>query len=314
MNKNALVAKATRMFYKTKAQAIKHGPAILIGAGIAGVVASTVMACKATLKVNDVIAQAKVDLDNIHETAANEELNEKYTEEDAKKDITNVYLKTGVSVAKAYAPAVAVGAISIGCILKSHDILHKRNISLAAAYTTLYNSFKDYRKQTKERFGEAVDRELKYHIHNEKVDQVTVDENGKEKKNKVITPVSDMQGTEGYSEYARFFDETSRYWKKNSEYNLTFLLQTQAHANEILKSRGHLFLNEVYRMLDIPETLAGQSVGWVYNYDGNANGDNYVDFGIYEVHRKTNREFVNGYERTIILDFNVDGDVLSCLA
>ena len=117
-----------------------------------------------------------------------------------------------------------------------------------------------------------------------------------------------IEGIEGYSDYARFFDDSCRDWKKNPEFNLMFLRAQQNYANDLLISRGHLFLNEVYDMLDIPRTKAGQVVGWVYNPE-NPVGDNYVDFGIYDIRRQENRDFVNGYERSILLDFNVDGNI-----
>ena len=85
-----------------------------------------------------------------------------------------------------------------------------------------------------------------------------------------------------------------------------FLRAQQQYANDKLIAQGHLFLNEVYDMLGLPRTKAGAIVGWVYD-DNNAVGDNFVDFGIYDVHRETARDFVNGYERSILLDFNVDG-------
>lgn len=111
------------------------------------------------------------------------------------------------------------------------------------------------------------------------------------------------------SQYARFFDEACPAWTKNSEYNLSFLKLQQQYANDILKSKGHIFLNDVYDMLGMPRTKAGQVVGWVYN-ETNPVGDNYVDFGIFEEH---NRKFVNGYETSILLDFNVDGCILEVL-
>lgn len=111
------------------------------------------------------------------------------------------------------------------------------------------------------------------------------------------------------SEYARFFDDTCKGWMKDSEYNLTFLKLQEQHATELLKARGYLFLNEVYDMLGIPRTKAGQVVGWVYD-DKNPVGDNYVDFGIFT---ERNSKFVNGHERTILLDFNVDGCIIEQL-
>ena len=118
-----------------------------------------------------------------------------------------------------------------------------------------------------------------------------------------------------YSQYARFFDETSPYWYKNSgnrsndgpEMNLFFLRAQQNYANELLKHRGYLFLNEVYDMLGMPRTKAGQIVGWIYK-ENNTDGDNYVDFGIYKTEK--NAKFVNGFENSILLDFNVDGAII----
>lgn len=113
------------------------------------------------------------------------------------------------------------------------------------------------------------------------------------------------------SQYAKFFDECSKYWEKDPEISLLFLKQQEAYASALLKSRGHLFLNEVYDMLGLPQTKAGQLVGWIYD-DKKPIGDNYVSFGIYNDF-VGNRNFINGYERTILLDFNVDGEIFGIL-
>ena len=91
-----------------------------------------------------------------------------------------------------------------------------------------------------------------------------------------------------------------------------YLRRQQDYANELLKAKGHLYLNEVYDILGLPRSKAGQIVGWVYD-EKNPIGDNYVDFGIYEQNRAKNRDFVNGYEKTILLDFNVDGNILDLM-
>lgn len=109
-----------------------------------------------------------------------------------------------------------------------------------------------------------------------------------------------------YSIYARIWDDGCNGWSKDPEYNLIFLKQIQTYANELLRSRGYIFLNEVYDMLGIPRTKAGQTVGWVYN-EKNPIGDNHVDFGIFDTDSIQNRDFINGYARTVVLDFNVDG-------
>ena len=286
----------------------KHSPEILVATGVVGTVASTIMACKATTKVSDILEDTKSQVDQVHTVLDDRNISEdKYSQEDAKKDLAIVYVQSGVKLVKLYAPAVALGVLSLGCILTSNNILRKRNVALAAAYTAVDHGFKEYRGRVVERFGEAVDHELKYNIKAKKITETVVDEEtGKEKKVKKTIDVVGDPST--YSDYARFFDELCPMWEKDPEYNLIFLKAQQNYANDLLRSRGHLFLNEVYDMLGIPRSKAGQVVGWVYD-ENNPVGDNYVDFGIYDVNRENNRDFVNGYERSILLDFNVDGNI-----
>lgn len=287
----------------------KHSPEILIVAGVVGTVVSTVMACKATTKAGDILDEAKEDINKVHECSSNEDLIEEYTPEDTKKDLTLIYVQTGIKFAKLYAPSVALGVISLGSIIASNNILRKRNVALAAAYATVDKGFKKYRDRVVERFGNEVDHELRHNIKAKKIDKIIVDDKGKEKKVKEEVQVVDSILDE-YSDFARFFDDGCTGWEKDSEYNLMFLRAQQQYANDLLVANGRLFLNDVYEMLGIPKTKAGQVVGWVYNPgDKDHMGDNYVDFGIYDVHKQKNRDFVNGYERTILLDFNVDGNV-----
>ena len=91
-----------------------------------------------------------------------------------------------------------------------------------------------------------------------------------------------------------------------------YLRHQQNYANELLRSRGYVFLNDVYDMLGIRRTKAGQIVGWVYD-EKNPNIDNYIDFGIYNVHYEGARDFVNGFECSILLDFNVDGPIIDLI-
>ncbi len=306
MKKAELMTTLSSSFNKMGFKLKKHSPEILVVAGVVGTVVSAVMACKATTKVSDILEKTKEDINSIHNCAANESLAEEYTPEDVKKDLAIVYVQTGVKLAKLYAPAVALGALSLGSILASNNILRQRNVALAAAYATVDKGFKEYRNRVVERFGEEVERELRHNIKAKKIEKIVVGEDGKEKKVKETIQVAEDPNT--YSDYARFFDDGCTGWEKDSEYNLMFLRAQQHYANDKLRANGCLFLNEVYDMLGIPRTKAGQVVGWVYDAE-NPIGDNYVDFGIYNVHRETVRNFVNGYERTILLDFNVDGNI-----
>ena len=200
--------------------------------------------------------------------------------------------------------------MSITSILVGHNILRKRNLALAAAYTAIDTSFKAYRGRVVERFGKELDKELRYNIKAKEVEETVIDE--KTGKEKVVKKTIAVVDPNEYSDYARFFDDGCNGWSKDPEFNLMFLKQQQSYANDLLKTRGHLFLNEVYDLLGIQRTKAGNIVGWIYD-EKNPVGDNFVDFGIYDINRPKNRDFVNGYERTIILDFNVDGDILSLM-
>lgn len=305
MKNTKFITKLTNSINKAGFKLKKHSPEILIVAGVVGTVTSAVIACKATTKLNSVVNRAQEEIESIHDCANNEKMIDEYSQEDAVKDLAIVYIQTGIKVAKLYAPSVILGALSISGIIMSNNILRERNLAIAAAYATIDKTFKGYSNRVVERFGEEVDRELKYNINTKTVEEIILDpDTGKEQKTveKEIKTVA-MDGVSGY---ARFFDESCPYWDKDSEYNHMFLRAEQSHANDLLKANGYLFLNEVYKRLGLAESKAGQVVGWVYDPD-DKNRDNYVDFGIYDANRERNRAFVNGDERSILLDFNVDG-------
>lgn len=284
----------------------QHSPEILVVGGVVGVVASGVMACKATVKALPVIEESKRKLDILHEAMeAPEALPENVTVQDCKDDTVKVLAHTTIDLAKLYLPSFAVGVVSITAILAGHNITRKRNVALAAAYAGVDRAFKDYRGRVIERFGEDLDRELRFNIKEKEIEETVVNEDGTES-----TVTKTVQVVEDYdnSDYAKFFDAASRNWTKNAEFNLKFLKKCQAMANDKLKADGYLYLNDVYKMLDIDTTEAGKVVGWVYDEE-NPIGDNFVDFGIYNLYKEANRAFVNGYEPVILLDFNVDGNL-----
>lgn len=309
MNKTEIIAKMTRTFNRTGLQLKKHSPEILMTVGVIGVVASGVMACKATLKVQDIVDDAKQKIDTIHVVSNDPEMSDKYSEEDSKKDMAIVYTQTAVKFIKLYGPSVALGVASLGCMIGSNRILNKRNVALAAAYTAVDKSFKEYRGRVIDRFGKQLDKELKYGIKAQEIEEVSVDEKGKETVKKSTVEVMDPNC---YSQYSIVFDDGNTGWDPDPELTKYFLIQQQNWANERLKARGHLFLNEVYDMLGVKRTKAGAQVGWVYDEKNNT-GDNYVDFGIFDINKPKACDFVNGLEKVIILDFNVDGVILDLI-
>ena len=308
MTRTDFINGVTRTFYKGAFFVKKHSPEMLVIGGTIGLVVGAVAACKATLKVDEVTAKAKEDVEKIHEatekgvTAAGEE----YTLEDSKKELAIVYIRTGVEFAKLYAPAIIIGGASIACILAGNNLFKKRNAAIAAAYATIDNSFKEYRSRVIERFGKDLDRELKYDIKAVEVEETVVNEDGSEQ---TVTRTVHRVDPSTISDYARVYHEGNVGWSKDPEFNLMFLKSQQEYCTKILQTRGYLYLNEVYELLGFPKTAAGQTIGWIYD-EKFPMGDNFVDFGIYNIDRERNCAFINGEERNILLEFNVHGNIV----
>ena len=282
----------------------KFSPEIMLVSGIVGVVTGTVIACKATLKVEEIQEKHEDELDKI-ETAwtrvENGEIAGLYSESDYKKDKLIVRTKLTVDIVKLYTPAVIVSTISIGLLIGSHGIMKKRNIAVVAAYKAIEEGFNAYRKRVIDDYGEDVDYMYRNGLETTKikVDAYTDADGVKHKSEEktVLTNVNDP------SMYAKFFDESCTQWTKDAQYNYMFINAQQRYYNNLLLARGHVFLNEVYDGLGLERTTAGAAVGWVLGQ-----GDSHIDFGIFDTdgHPKK-RDFVNGLERSILLDFNVDG-------
>jgi hypothetical protein len=200
--------------------------------GVVGIVTSTVMACKATLKAEDVIEEAEEKIKKIHQAreiasaavAEGEEIGVvKYTEEDYKKDMTIVYVQTGWNFTKLYAPAVTIGIAGIACILGAHGIMKKRNLALVAAYKAIEESFSSYRKRVVKELGMEKDREFRYGTTKVDVTKLAYTEENGVVHPEESTTVEVIDTTNQPSQYARFFDESSSQWSKTPEYNLTYI-------------------------------------------------------------------------------------------
>lgn len=290
----------------------KHSPEIMVTIGAVGTVGAAIMACYATTKLPDTLDKCKERKEKLEEFKQQaEETKEEgvevtYDVAQYRKDCAKLYLNNAWDVVKLYGPAFCVEAGSLALIFTSNSIHRKRTASLAAAYATIDSMFKEYRKNVVDTFGEDIDHDMRYGIKHEKVEVTETDAKGKEHKRKAKVDVIDKENPL-ISDYAKFYDESCKGWDKNAEYNMMTLKANQAHCNNILRSEGYLFLNDVYKIIGINPTIAGQSVGWIYDPD---DPKSYVDFGIYSTNR-ANRRFVNGLEPVILLDFNVQGDILN---
>lgn len=283
----------------------KNSPTILVVAGGIGMVVSAVFACKKTLTIKEKLAEPADDLK--HARICHDELDEDdYSLKDYRSDITRAYGKIALVCAKEYGPSIILASASLGMIFASHGILRQRNAGIAAAYSLMQQGYGEYRKRVRDELGEDIDRHFLYGTNDEDVEFIENDEHGNEKKVKKNASISDDPKNKVISPYAKFFDESSREWDPDPNYNLNFLLNLQEQMTWMLQSKGHLFLNEVYDALGIPRTPEGCVVGWLYEPDW---GCDHVDFGIHNIYSRPNRAFVNGQEANILLDFNVYGNI-----
>ena len=274
---------ATRIIGRTSLVISKHAPTILTVAGTAGFIGTTVLASKATLKLEETVAEEASLLVKVHEAQEEGKLSDK----DATHDKVVLYTRMATKLGKLYAPALILGTASIAALATGHGIMLKRNASLAAAYAAVDQAFKSYKKKVEAKFGkDAVLEAISVPTEELVVDGETTES---------VLKYGDT------SPYGVIFDETNHNWSADEDLSALHLKCQQQYANDILQTRGHIFLNEVYKMLGFPHTPAGAITGWV-----KGNGDNFVDFNIHD--GLFEGEDANGRLVTKwALDFNVDG-------
>ena len=280
----------------------KASPEIMLAGGIIAGVATVVTACIATKKVIEekVVETAHKDLDDIQLGIEDGNGNIIDDPKEKKKMSFRVYRKLIFNMAKAYGIPAFLLLLSVGLILGSHGVLKKRYVSTTLAYKALDEAFKDYRKRVKDAVGE--EKEMHFFNGTEECGEVTViDENGDSHTEK------DVQKVHPKKNAPYEFDWNARTapgnWEANTDYNLMFLRGIQNYANDLLHSRGHVFMNEVLDAIGLKRTPEGQAVGWLLD----CGGDNYVDFGISEYYTDEFSDVQDGKIKNIHLNFNVDG-------
>lgn len=285
---------------------IKFSPEILLGVGITGVIGSTVLACTATLRAEEILEKHAEKLAEIEETVQLAERGaEEYSIKEENHDRRMLMLSTTGNFVCLYGPSATLMMASIGCILGAHHIMAKRNVALMAAYKVVEEAFAKYRKRVVDELGEKADSHF-YYGEEEVLDgevRKYTDEEGNEHELKPV--LNHLSG------FSRFFEEDkpdqlggwtgSTQWSKVHEYNLDFLKYKEEHFNHLLLTKGFVTINEVYAELGFAPTEAGMICGWRYKSD---RGDGYISFKPRGV--DGNWAF-GGNGSSIILDFNIDG-------
>lgn len=280
---------------KAALQLQKSSPTLLFGTGVVGVVATTVLASRSTLKLEAVLDESSSKLEAASALVSAEHPD--YSQADYRRDTIIIRSQTAISIAKLYAVPLAVGTVSIACLVGSHFILSSRNVALTAAYAAVDKAFREYRGRVIEEVGYEKERDLYYGV--EEIERQSITKKGKE-----VRTTEKRAG--GKSMYAKWFSaQTSSNWNNQPEYNFMFLRCQQKEANRVLHSKGFITLNDVYDLLGLERTQYGMVVGWV-----RGNADDYVDFGVFDNHLTLEVvDFFSGNEEGLWLDFNVDGNI-----
>lgn len=273
----------------------KYIPEIAMGFGAACVVTGTIECCKATLKVEDILDDTKKKVDQIHEDAEFSKVSNK----EVQKRLYKAYLNSGWRMFRNYAKGGGMVALGLASGFYGYGVLNGRYVGTIFALKGLESKFDTLEKGVIDKYGKDVRDELLYGVTRDDVEYDEVDEEGNAKTRKVkkarIIP-------EDYSPYAIIFDSANPNWEKNAAYNLMWLRGIENYCNDLLRSRGHVFLNDVLDALGFKRTPDGAIRGWIYD------DDEYISFGIDwedgEKHPAV-RRFLNGWEPNVILDFNL---------
>lgn len=286
----------TRLAHSSVFKLKKNSPQILFVAGIVGTIATTVLASRATLKAQHVI----VDMTEEREAIDITSMKGGYAPEEYTGVVVEQYTLGAVQLTKLYGPTVIVGVVSIACLTKSHRQLTNRNTALTVAYTGLYKTFQNYRARVTDQLGPEIDQQFLHGTVTEEIE--TTDKNGKKKVKEITTLDSSSE-----AELTRWFSrETSTSWTQDPGYNQIMLDGQEKWATTLLHRQGHLFLNEVYDLLGFQRTKTGSIVGWIHKDLGN--NDSFVSFN-----HHADGEFLAGYSKDVMLEFNVMGPILDLI-
>jgi hypothetical protein len=213
----------------------RNAPTILTSLGGIGVIATSIVAAKATPKALACLDKAK------------EEKGEELTKFEVIK-----------ATAPAYIPAVLIGASTIACIFGANMLNKHQQAALMSAYALLDNSYKEYRNKVIELYGEEAHQNIIDSIAIEKADDVYV-------RSGYLCSTCNLASEEGVGEPKLFYDEYSnRYFEKTIEEVIT----AEYHLNRNYILRGFSVLNELYDFLGLEPTEYGSVLGWAPKDDG----------------------------------------------
>ena len=305
---------------KVVQKAWKSAPTAAFIAGTVGSVAGLYLMWKAARKHDEVVAEVIDQIEEVHAMKEPDEEGVVITDKDYRKMLVKAYIQAGFKLGKLYAPVAATEIASVGLMSFGYGKLNERYINTLAACSLVEREYLRYRQGIIDKYGTKIDDEIRLGKKEREIEVPDLDKDGNQKIDKNGNPKTKKEteeylvnpDLEGYSPYAVIFDKAHSTQFDGDEatgmatsvYNRNLLIQTQEYFNMLLKYRvTHVvFLNEILDRLGYKPTRAGQVVGWKYDPD-NPIGDNKIIFVPDELYDESYRA------KSIILDFNVDGNV-----
>ena len=200
----------------------RHSPEILTGIGVAGMIATTVMAVKATPKAVMLVNEREVELG---------------VEKLPKKEVIR-------TTWKCYIPAAVTGAMSIGCIVGASSVNARRNAGLMAAYTISETALKEYKEKVVETIGEKKEKEVRDAIAKDKIEQNPVSKN-----DVIVTQKGNSLCYDSFSG-RYFYSDIEKIKRAENEFNRRLIQE------------DYLSLNEFYYEIGLSGTYIGDRLAW----------------------------------------------------
>lgn len=273
-----------------------HAPTLMVSGGVVAMGAGSVIACKKTLQVEEVLEKHVTDLERIQEGQSLELAS--YTPEIARNDRIKVYTRVAWDMTKLYAvPGILFGGGAVA-VFAGHRLLLQRNATLAIAFTAVAEAFEKYRSRVRNEMGSDFDQAM---LTGYKVKEV-IDEEGNVK----TIATRDWDNIDEIDPYNRVFAQgESSEWVNDLGINKMFVATQERMAQRLLVDRGHLWLSEVYHCLGFPENDISRVVGWRVKVLPDGSKDiPVVSFGLDKPHPD---DWKYSQEKAIYLDFNCHG-------
>lgn len=285
-----------------------HAPEIMVGAGVTGFAVTVVSACKATNKARDILDDKDAALAENDECLAEGTL----TQDEYRDNEKHIRRSTKWMLIKTYTPTATGLIASVILVLGGYKMINGRLVKTAAAYKILEDGFGRYRENVRDEFGEETDWRMLNGVRPERLEAANAEReaNREIEADRKRKKKNHDKRRDSYQEvYSQVFDQYSDRWRRSwtPDQVWEYLRQKQREANDMLRIRKHIFLNEVYDLLGLDRTEAGAVVGWILTKN---NPDTFVDFGLDSMPEERRREFLSADRNEDIwirLHFNPDG-------